>query len=343
MIPIQRLKPQITKAMNGEKDRKEKNRRRTEKARQQRLLNRFKVPAQRLIEAAQERQGDSWAGRIQEGFFTPMLFSAPLNTKESAFSKPNTKQVVRERTRAVASLLVQIVRCLSQLLAPESSSIDKLLDVVVLDDSSCRIRGQGDGIPAIHTVMNTVQTVHIVDAGNNCESFIVPTPYISLQSQRTEDLHAAYRSYVLVSSSGVGAVWKAVEGQATQLAQFSDNPLPSQLQSLVSQCNWRCQVLVGDALKTNDAVFKLERSLLTAQNETRALSLRIKCMLHQLCLTRRPAVLSVDKLWSTYVRLAHLFEQISFRRQFAMALLQVLRAPGGFQRTLPQPGYKVQP
>ncbi|CAK9023468.1 PARP-type domain-containing protein (Fragment) [Durusdinium trenchii] len=75
-------------------------------------------------------------------------------------------------------------------------------------------------------------------------------------------------------------------------------------------------------------MFKLERRILVDRKEDRRLAFRQKCILHALCLVRRPAVLSVEGFWTTLVRLAHLFEQQSFKKKFSMAMVQVLSKPG---------------
>ena len=120
--------------------------------------------------------------------------------------------------------------------------------------------------------------------------------------------------------------------RAKELALFSR--LWSKSASLLHSSTWKCQAMVGDALKTNDAIFKHERQVLAQQNAQKRLAIRVKCQLHQLCLVRRPLVLSIPRFWTTLVRLGHLFEGYSFKKQLALAVLQVLRAVGGFQRNL---------
>lgn len=309
-----------------------KRQRQTEKARTKRLVNRIKSSRISGKEHDPRRSRfEDWANRLQDMYFTPNLYTAVNQTKEDAFAAGNYQKVARERARAVKSLMVQVLWTLRRILAPpQDSSLQCVLDCVVLDDTSTCLRNPGDFTSTIYTVMNTVQAVHIQYSNGQCNSFAVPTPFMVLQSQKTEDLHTAYTSQLLLSSMGLVQAVKAVEMALQHPAEGSVEQL---LQTASS--TWKCQVMVGDALPTNDAVFKYERDLLAAAGtaqQSRRLCLRMKCQLHQLCLVRKPAVLSVEKFWSTLVRLAHLFEQNSFKRQFALALVQVLKAPGAFQR-----------
>ena len=96
---------------------------------------------------------------------------------------------------------------------------------------------------------------------------------------------------------------------------------------------------MGDALKANDAAWRLERQLLKQRRLdevddacSRTLALRVKCMVHQINLIRKPCVLAVPHYWSTLVRLGHMFEQASFRKAIAASLLRVLQE--SFHRAL---------
>ena len=311
---------------------------RTLKARVQRFKNRARA-AERQMKQCQgdvEQERESWAKSIQENYFTPKFYNAIHFMKESAFGNSDWQRQARERARGVMSLMIQIIRLLVQILtsSPGGSAVSHVLDCVVLDDASCRIKGQGDGKPAIYTVMNTVHTLHVAYEAGTCNNFGIPTAYVCLPSQKTGDLHAAYSSRLLFSSRGLGQAFRTLESKV-----FGIISQPCELEQRVASPEiWKIQVMVGDAIPTNDAVFRMEREMLYRTRGTeeakRRLSFRVKCQLHQLCLVRRPAVLSIDKFWTTLVRLAHLFEQYSFKKQFALALIQVLKAPGCIQRSL---------
>ena len=302
---------------------------RTEKARIQRRINRYKKPLEEIREQEKVDQSKSWASRIQAQFFTPQFLTVPPS--HDAFAEADRKTQGRERSRAAMSLLVQVLKMLVSLLSPSASAhegrarVNCVLDCVALDDTSCRIRGSGDAMPSIHTVMNTVHTLHISSDDSSCQSVKIPTPYVCLPSQRTKDLHDGYCAYVLLSSKGLGRIFKALERACRT---------PQSLEAVLQSSKWRCQVMVGDSLKTNDAIFKHEQQALAKQDMKRRLAIRVRCQLHQLCLVRRPLVLSVARFWTTMVRLGHLFEQYSFKKQLALALIQILRAVGGFQRNL---------
>ena len=80
----------------------------------------------------------------------------------------------------------------------------------------------------------------------------------------------------------------------------------------------------------NDTAWRHERQIMLDQRDRtrdmaaaprRTLGMRLRCTNHQLCLVRRPMVLSCKGYWATLVRLGHLFEVNSFRRSFAAALI----------------------
>ena len=316
------------------KAKQDQRRQQTEKARWQRLLKRAQGNSIHRVIPQSDEASDNWAVRIQKQYFTVGFYTAIHNLKEAPSDKGDTKQLGRERARAVMSLMIQVIKLLWEIMSPPpDSSISHILDCVVLDDTSCRIRGQGDGVPAIYTVMNTVQAIHVCYTDGGCNNFSIPTPYMCLPSQKTEDLHIAYSSGLLLSSWGLGKSFQAVE---ERLSDQMAKSLQQQINDVPDA--WKCQVMVGDALPTNDAVFRMERAVAVHERarsaKKRQLALRMKCQLHQLCLVRKPAVLSIDNFWSTLVRLAHLFEQYSFKRQFALALIQVFKHPGKFRRVL---------
>lgn len=327
-----------------------KNRVRTEKARQQAALNKLKRKLSHSTASAstsassrhtsangndgdndngsQTAESQNWAQRIQEHYFTPKAFSSLES--DDPFGRPDYQKAAIERGRAVMSLLLQIVQTLVKLLTPSSggqSSVQVVLNVCVMDDASNRLRGttKVDHTNVVHAVMNTVQTLHIQYGSpdeetkrvTDFQSLLVPTPMCCLPSQKTHDLYAAYSAYMLLPSAGLGHALRALQCP----------------EGICQESRWRVHVLVGDALPTNDSLFKLERRILVHHKEERRLAFRQKCLLHAICLVRRPAVLSVDGFWSTLVRLAHLFEQQSFKKKFSMAMIQVLSSPGCFQRT----------
>lgn len=338
-----------------------KNRARTEKARQQALLSKLKRKLGSAASTASastsaggppsnsddptgsatntlSEESRSWAKRIQEAVFTPRFFSSASATSADPFGDADYQRLGVERARGAMSLMLQVVKTLVGLLRPfarknsegqeNNFAMAQLLNICVMDDTSTRLKGtaKGDQTNVIYGVMNTIQTVHILykavepldEQDVEQQSFLIPTPLFCLASQKKEDLYAGYSAYMLLSSAGIGHGLKAMQVPA----------------SVCEPARWKVHVLVGDALPTNDALFKLERRILVSRKEERRLALRVKCALHQLSLVRKVAVLSVDSFWTTLVRLSHLFEQFTFKKRFSMALVQILNAPGGFQRVI---------
>ena len=311
----------------------------TQKARNASLVSRAVVKCKQqfgIVDNEPTGGSQSWAVRLQQGYLTPFFATAAERTKTNPFSKANFQKLAIERSRVLMSYLLQLPPLLKRLFTAETNDGQRsiphhVLECIILDDTSTKLRGS-DGVPVIHTVMNTVQTVHVA-FNHGWDSVQLPTPYICLPSQKTEDLFLGYAYCALFSSQGLGKILEVLDRKSSgENRDGQDN-----LESLISKFKWKIHIFIGDALATNSAVFRFERGL---QFKSRAsggwgiLSIRIKCVLHQLCLVRRPAVLSVDRFWATLVRLAHLFEQQSFRRQFAFALLQIFREPGGFKRRL---------
>lgn len=91
---------------------------------------------------------------------------------------------------------------------------------------------------------------------------------------------------------------------------------------------FRTFVFVGDSLRANHKAFDLELAMLhqLRQDPTSKghLALKVQCAMHQTCLIRKPAVLLIPHYWATLVRLSHLFETLSFRKQLATALTEVI-------------------
>ncbi|CAK9049078.1 PARP-type domain-containing protein (Fragment) [Durusdinium trenchii] len=173
---------------------------------------------------------------------------------------------------------------------------------------------------SIHSVTNTVQTLHVIYSDSSCECTMLPTPFISLPGQKTDDVYSAYSAHLIVSNGPIGHRIQALENAVPDIG--------AKLQDLLEQVGWKLHVFVGDAAKTNSAIFRIQKRRQLAAGTKRKLSIQVKCLLHQICLVRRPSILAIDSYWSTVVRLAHLFENWSFKRQFGISLLHILKQPG---------------
>ena len=304
-----------------------RNQKRTEKARTAALHAHY----QRKLEAAgaasaksarEELAPSTHAGILQAAYFTDTLFNPGPS------SKVDYQKQGAERARCAFSLLKVIVGALQTLfLGPHGNPDDvgHIINTVVADDTDTRMVGPGLR-STLYTICNTFQCVHVrnkpCDDPNqkqpSWETLAVPTPLLVLAAPKTGNIHAAITAFSSVCGVGVGPMLQDLGVTRPR----------------VSRSTFQTEILMGDALKANDAAWKLEQSLLAkrrASGEPRMLGLRMKCLIHQLNLIRKPSVLSLPAYWTTLVRLGHLFEAFSFRKAFAAALLQHLQAPQVFQ------------
>ena len=93
--------------------------------------------------------------------------------------------------------------------------------------------------------------------------------------------------------------------------------------------NNQATVVCWDSLKTNIALHKHLRVLAHLKHQRDGFArifplLAIVCMLHPAALARKPVIYHFAGLWSSVVRLSHLFEMSSFRYQFRSALIKVI-------------------
>ena len=169
----------------------------------------------------------------------------------------------------------------------------------------------------VYQIMNTVQDVHILyrepiilDRDSNttcCLSFRIPTPLICLERADTQGIFNSFISCALLTANGIGTMFQAFG-------------LP---RGLINS-EWKSFIFVGDALRANESAFQAEISELRKKGNPKHLALKIKCSIHQLSLTRKHCVLMVPRLWSTIVRLSHLFEGLQFRKSFAKSLAGII-------------------
>ena len=259
-----------------------------------------------------------YASRLQKQYFSasfhPHRYQKPGYADDQSDLK---QQTARERARCVWSFLVGLKGTVLDLFQKRGTP-EHTLNVVIADDTSTKLKAAGSGRHVVYTVMNTVQAavVRFVDGSWVC--LHIPTPIRILQTSKADSIHRAFTSWLLVTSSGLGAIWERLQ-------------CPRDL------CNgsaFQTLVFMGDALKANEAAWKTERAK-RAQVGGRSLGgLRLKCCNHQLSLIRKPAVLSIPNFWTTIVRLGHLMETQSFRRSFAAALVALLQQEGQFVRSL---------
>lgn len=295
------------------------------------LRKRLQTAPARAAKAVKKAKADSakiptreptYAQRLQQRFFTHQYQRGSYRKPsfDPADDNNDVKQAFsRERARCVWSLLVSLKSALMSLLQGRGN-IQHLLNVCTADDTSTRLRAQS-GRSVVYTIMNTFQTAVVnfrEDGEHAAACLFVPTPLLVLNSGKASAIHQGFTSWCVATSSGVGAFWRRAGFDARAL----------------SSCQWKTTVLMGDALKANDAAWRCERAKRAKAKDVSSLGIRFRCLNHQLCLTRRPVVLSVDSYWATVVRLAHLFEGHSFRRSLANAFVSMFQKEGQCMRTL---------
>ena len=303
---------------------------RTEKARAQKLVNakekklrqeldpEFNASLKAKMSTSRDTSSrDTYSAHLQHWFFTPAFFSA--TQQEDAYSHYGS--FAQDRARCVYSLILALVSLLKCFFGSGNDAVGNnqktchVLNTHIVDDTSTRVRGPSHtDATTVYTIMNSIQTVHARRCGHglerdpaHCDSFRVPTPLTILDQANTEGIHKAFTASALVTAKGIGEM-------------FQNFGLPAN----IVQAAHKTFVFVGDSLRANDAAFQEEAKQISQQDDMNHLALRIRCTVHQLGLIRKPAVLFIPRLWSTVVRLSHLFEGLTFRKSFAKALAKVI-------------------
>ena len=301
-----------------------RRKRQTSKANKARLEQRVRKQEQQQHMATHgSKDADTWGSIMQRKFFTHRLFNYGGLHKEQDYQKQAT-----ERARCTYSLLCKMVGLIQKIFQGDPGnprSVHHVVNTIVADDTDTRLRSSG-GRSTIHTVCNTVQSLHVryTDPGSTdtCrESLNVLTPMVILASPKMGHIHAATTAFSVVSGCQIGALMRAC-GLTTEMMPLVPGGL-------------RTEIFVGDALKANTAAWRIERAILAkhnAEHDEKICGVQMKCQVHQLNLIRKPMVLSINQYWASLVRLSHLFEQHSFRQSFGSALADFLQRPNGFQR-----------
>lgn len=261
---------------------------------------------------------ESYRCRLQSSFFTNRLGS--VSQHESYVD--NQKALERDRCRAVYSLIKTFVRALVGAFGGNQNHHARhVLNTQIIDDTSTRLRGPSSSDQTtIFTVMNSVSAVYL-----RCEDFVdlssssakcmhIPSPTMLLESGHAKSISSTAMACSLITSHGVGSLLQRW-GVPQDLFQ--------------STSGFRTLVFVGDSLKANGKAYSLEQERLHAKrcvdsSYKKNLSLKIKCSMHQVSLIRKPICLFIPRFWSTLVRLSHLYETLSFRKQMATTLTAVL-------------------
>ena len=309
---------------------------RTEKARLQLALKRQEHKEQKLEGAQAELQGvkvstrhsaassaECLVNHLQHNFFTRALEQAETcDVYYSQVSRGfNHRLFTRHRARCVYSLAKAIARLLHGMFAGDQ--VAHALNVHCVDDTSTRMRGSNKNDPTfVYTIMNSVQDLHVRKAsdsgrdaacGNDTWTYAsarLPTPWVVVENPDAAGIHSCFTHISALTADGVGQMWK----------------LCGAPEDLLQNVQWSTFLFQGDALKANDAAFREELEALERQNKPRQLALRLRCGIHQIALARKPVVLHIPRLWSTVVRLSHLFEGLAFRKAFARSLAMQIQS-----------------
>ena len=297
-------------------------RNRTEKGRTHFLLNKQK--ARLAAEQPRPANEESKCAQLQKFFFTSKFFKAQL--EEGVYASDGVsdyKSFGLDRARSVYSLARCLAEVISKFFTAENpeTRLFHAINTHVVDDTSTRLKGPTHADRAtVFTIMNTVQCLHArytpinvlaaqgntgkVEEADGCKSLRVPTPLQLVTNADATGIHRGFADSAVLTAQGMGRM----------LQRFGapKDPTP--------QAAWKTFVFAGDALKANEAAFRAECLELFQSNKEKQLAIRFRCAIHQICLIRKPVVLSVPKLWSTVVRLSHLFETMSFRKSLARAL-----------------------
>ena len=313
-----------------------KNWERTKKARNASLVAR----ALKKREGAQRCDVDdgipSVAKDLQKKFLTGRIHHAyallkSYDVKPGAANANPTRAIQRGRARCAWSLLCLLAQVLESVFSvSQTPPVRHVINTIVADDTNTRLKTTGDtrSRAIVFTVMNQVQNCVVeyerpLPSKHSYKCLAIPCPTIALKSAHAGNIHAAYTSYAVAGASGVGCQLQRLE-------------LSPEIFNGLGSARWVLQVMCGDALKANNAMFQMQREHLAKEKKRdpkqNRVAIRFKCSNHQLGLVRRPAVLAVKGFWSCLVRLAHLFECSSFRRRFTTSLLAVLQKPEVFQR-----------
>lgn len=281
-----------------------------------RALRKAKRKLLRTHEASDAKH-PSFSERLQTKFFTHKWHRGPERPSgdPTADSIDGKQRFTRERARCVWSFLQCVKDKVIQLLTSQRR-VDHLLSTCIADDTNTRLRPSSEERSMVYTIMNTVQFVYVRFDDGNWEGLHIPTPLRCLPSGKASSIYQSFTCWLVASASGVGSIWRLLGCSST----------------LVETVKWRTLILMGDALRANDAAWKTETRIRAKNSAKGNLGIRLKCNNHQMSLVRKPAILSIERFWSTVVRLGHLLETYSFRRNLASALVSLLHKDGEFVR-----------
>lgn len=309
---------------DGNELKKFKQRAQTEKARIKNLINRkeqkqantshrgessIKIDASIGHDRVSSR--NDYKSFLQHFFFTKAFETT--QQQDDLYRPGDFKSFFEDRARAVYSLIQALVATLISLFSSGQPETFHVICANVVDDTNVRMRTQStQPTAAVYTVMNSVQNLHVRRVGDSSDcsviSLRIPTPLLCLENATADTIYWNFISSAFFSCRGMGQA-------------FVRYGIPN---GLLPQNCWRTFIFCGDLLRANESAFKMECKAVSKSDDYKYLALKFKCLIHQLALIRKPCVLMIPKLWTTVVRLSHLYESLSFRRSLAVAMASVV-------------------
>lgn len=213
-----------------------------------------------------------------------------------------------------------------------------VISVNICDDTDIKLGSGSRGSSEVRSVMNNIQHQIVAHDGpadqRKISWFTVHQPLVALSQASSHQVLKEFLAWMMSFSGVIG--WR--------LRSFN---VPA---NLLANTRYHCVVFVGDANKINDALLRelskhvhykslqVNDRMATAAvpesvSESAAASvpvpsfspvLQVKCLIHQVCLTRKTLALGFGGYWSTLVRLGHLFESHSFRRKFYLGIAKLI-------------------
>ena len=203
-----------------------------------------------------------------------------------------------------------------------AGKVQHTIVIAIVDDTNIRLSeipagATGWRLSRVVTVMNTVQKLVVnykeANGASDAKMFNVVTPTVSLSKADTDTLSVHFLSNLFCFLGVISMRYKDLLPER----MLSDVPIQGSVVTL-------------DSLKANVAMLKQFRASVNMHHKQSDVVdaiyplLGIFCLLHQLALARGPILFGFQNFWSSVVRLAHLFENSSFRTQFRIAMLKIL-------------------
>ena len=313
-----------------------RKRERTRRAREQSLLSRQR---RKLEQTAEPDPDTSAKATFQRTYFAAKQAKAPWwNPFEEILPGSLPGREDRGRRRAVWMYFTNFAEAVQQLFLGSPAEdgavrqpIEYTISINTCDDTNIKLLSGQRGSAEIRSVMANIQH-HVVveqaptqaDASGAAEVptiFAVHQPIISLHRATADHLKEQLLSWQLSFGGLTGK-------------RFHAWGVPPNLFKFVKH---HVFVLVSDALKANDAIFRelaqqTHAKSIGDKGDPVTLVVHIHCGIHQISLTRRTLALGFDSYWSTLVRLGHLMESHSFRQRFSASLSKVVHDSFMFYR-----------